>query len=212
MSKRVCIIANSPEFNLVEVRHHAGAADLVIVADGAVAKIDSQVVPHIVCGDFDSHDRTEHSPRFPATEWIEIHDQDRNDLEKCIGLAVERGATEIVIVCGWGGRLDQTLVTLSVMERYHGTVPIVLHHGAWSCRRVSSAECSAEYILDAQAGDTISLIPQGKDVVVSVSNVRWALANAVLEAGSRGVSNEALGGPVVVTIHQGALLLCHEAR
>jgi thiamine pyrophosphokinase len=212
MSKHVCIIGNSPELDLVEVSRHAALADLVIAADGAVAKLDSRTVPHVVCGDFDSHDQAEMAVRYPTTEWIEILDQDLNDLEKCVALAVERGATEIVIVGGWGGRIDQALTTVSVMERYHGTVPIAMHYGAWSCRRVSSAGGADQLLLEAQPGDTISLIPQGRQALVSVSNVRWPLKYGVLEAGSRGVSNQALGGPVSVQVHAGAMLVCHEAR
>lgn len=212
MSKQVCIIANSPEFDPGEVIRHAASADLVIVADGAVAKLDRRIIPHVVCGDFDSHSQAEVAALYPTTEWVEIPDQDRNDLEKCIGLAVERGATEISIVGGWGGRLDQALTTLSVMERYHGTVPIVMHHGAWSCRRLAAVGGTDHGICEAHPGDIISLIPQGQQVVVSVSNVRWPLQYDRLEAGSRGVSNQALGGPVRVQIHEGALLLCHEAQ
>ena len=212
MSKRVCIIANSPEFDGDSVRAHAAGADSIIAADGAIAQLPPDIIPHVVCGDFDSHPQELYSFRYPTTEWIEVADQESNDLEKCISLAIARGATEILIVCGWGGRLDQALTTLSVMERYHGVVPIVLHHGAWSCRRLSDEGGLAECEIEAAKGETVSLVPQVGEVEISLSNVRWPLRHEVLRPGSRGVSNEALGGVVRVAVHRGSVLLCHEKR
>jgi thiamine pyrophosphokinase len=212
VSKRTCIIANSPEFDSDGVLRHVATADCIIAADGAVAQLPSGVTPHIVCGDFDSHERDTYRCRYPSTEWIEVSDQDTNDLEKCIALALARGASEVSIVCGWGGRLDQALTTLSVMERYHGVVPIVLHHGAWSCRRLSGNEGLSAVTLDARCGDRVSVIPQTSSVTVSLTNVRWPLTREVVLPGSRGVSNEALGGEVEIVVHSGAALMCHESR
>jgi thiamine pyrophosphokinase len=212
VAKRVCIIANSPEFDCDAVRRHVDGADYIIVADGAITQLPQGIAPHFVCGDFDSHEREVYRSRYPTTEWIEVADQETNDLEKCLALAVARGASQVSIVCGWGGRLDQALTTLSLMERYHGVVSIVLHHGAWSCRRLGDTEGLSAVTLDTDLGDIVSAIPQTSSVTISITNVRWPLTREVLLPGSRGVSNEALGGVVDVVVHGGAVLVCHEAR
>lgn len=212
MKKRACIIANSSEFD-GDVAHARGEkADIVIVTDGAVHRLPTSITPHIVCGDFDSYDSETARLMFPHAEFVHLSCQETNDLEKGVRLALERGASEIDIVCACGGLLDQTLTTLSVVERYHTQVPMCVFHQRIACRVFSSeGGKESEFSIQASAGGRISIVPRSKEAIVSISNVRWPLHKAVLTAGSRGVSNDALGGPVRVTIHQGMILFFSES-
>jgi thiamine pyrophosphokinase len=203
MNKRACIIANSPQFEVQESFEHAKKADLIIAADGAAKKLHSDLKPHIICGDFDSMDFDECVKLFPRAEWIRDTCQETNDLEKCIKLALSRGATDIGILCAQGGRLDHSLVTLSILERYHRDANIEFWCGQMVSRVFSAAE--QEIAVPAAAGDTISLIPRSDGAILTLSGVRWPLKRELLSSGSRGVSNLALQDTVHLTVHSGVV-------
>jgi len=206
---RTCIIANSPVFEQEIALERARAAQLVIVTDGGVARLPDELSPHIVCGDMDSHDPTKHSERFPSAEWIHRPCQESNDLEKSIRIAIERGATEIDLVCAFGGRPDQTLLTLSVMELFREEIPIKIFHDGWVLQLCGAGQSSSGHLsLDLSADSLLSLVTRGAEAIVSLDNVRWPLANETLTVGSRGLSNRALGGTVSLTVHRGCVAVC----
>jgi thiamine pyrophosphokinase len=210
MPTRACIIANTPTFNSSCATARASEADIIIATDGAANRLPADVTPHIICGDFDSIDIADAQRRFPTSELIRSACQETNDLEKCIALALERGVTQIAISCALGGRIDQTVTTLSLLERYHREVSIILYEETLSCRVVSS-DNQQDTILEipAATGDTISLVPRGDGATVSLAAVRWPLTRELLTPGSRGVSNEALGSSVALTVHSGVVFLFH---
>jgi thiamine pyrophosphokinase len=211
--KRVCIIANSPAFNAVCAKLRVSDSDLVIATDGAAHRLPLELAPHIICGDFDSLDFVEAQKRFPSAEFIRSECQETNDLEKCILLAIARGAREIALSCSLGGRIDQTVTTLSLLERYHREVPLVLYEGEHTCRVVSAdAGTEERFELTTTIGDTISLVPRGDGALVSISQVRWPLVREQLHAGSRGVSNEATGEVVTLTVYRGVVFLFHSSK
>lgn len=210
---KTCIIANSPAFDLNCAMTHIAGSDLVIATDGAANRLPSDCAPHIICGDFDSLDLSVVRERFPLAELSYSTCQDTNDLEKCIVLAIARGASEIAISCAMGGRIDQTATTLSIVERYHKEARIVLHDEGRTCRVVSGSQSNEGRInLTVVSGDTISLVPRGDGALVSLANVRWPLSCERLVAGSRGVSNEATDSIVSLTVHEGVVFFFHAPR
>jgi thiamine pyrophosphokinase len=210
---KICIIANTPAFNVACAAARISESDLVIATDGAATRLLAELAPDIICGDFDSLDEAAARGRFPAAELVHSSCQETNDLEKCITLAMARGASEIVISCAMGGRLDQTVTTLSLVERYHREVPIVLYEGERTCRVFSGVAGKEEnFSIAASQGDTVSLVPRGDGAIVSLVNVRWPLSRERLEAGSRGVSNEAVESVVSLTVHEGVVFFFHAGR
>jgi len=203
---RTLIIGDSPDFELEEILRLKPSADLVIALDGAEEKLPSRCEPHIVCGDFDSRSSQELTGRFPQAEYMLLEDQDRSDLEKSIELALDRGATSVSLCCVLGGRMDHSMVTVSTLARFHRRIPIVVHHGGMEYR-VSSPEVPVTLLLEA--GTLISTIPLGAPAQVTLSGVRYPLTQAELRTGSHGVSNEALGGEVLLRVERGEVLVCH---
>lgn len=185
----------------------------MIATDGAANRLPTEMPPDVICGDFDSLDEVSARSRFPGAELVHSTCQETNDLEKCVALAMTRGASEIVISCAMGGRLDQTVTTLSLLERYHREVPIVLYEGEHSCRVFSgSVGSEGNFNVTTEKGDSVSLIPRGDGALVSLVNVRWPLSRERLEAGSRGVSNEAVESVVSLTVHEGVVFFFHAGR
>jgi len=208
---KVLLIADSPDFDSAYIARHAASMDSIIVTDGALEKLPPEVTPTIVCGDFDALVVPEARAKYVQTEFIALPDQNKNDLEKALMLAIARGATEITIASAFGGRMDISIANLSVLVQHHTECPMSLIHGAMMSRVLSDrGQGSDEILFEAQAGSPLSCIPLDGDAVVTLSNVQWPLAEDVLRAGSHGVGNHALGGPVRVKVHRGLVVVGYE--
>ncbi len=205
------LIADSPDFDTAYIARHVTDVDSIIVTDGALHKLPPSVTPHIVCGDFDALAVPEARAKYVHTEFVTLLDQNQNDLEKALLLAVSRGATDVTIASAFGGRMDISIANLSVLIRHHTTCAVSLIHGPMMSRVLSDRGHGADTItFDARPDAPLSCIPLDGDAVVTISNVEWPLREEVLRAGSHGVGNRALGGPVRVTVHRGLVVVGYE--
>lgn len=180
----------------------------VIATDGAVHSLSRALKISAICGDFDSISSFEAARVFPEAQIVETPDQDRSDLEKAIYFALDRGATSITLVGALGGRIDHSLVSISVLIKYHHTVPIALIDSE-SELNVFSPGCARAGALDVSVNlhSTISLVSLSPQSLVSISGVRWPLSDRLLEAGSGGVSNIATSDHISFRITQGIVAL-----
>ena len=89
--------------------------DLVIAADAGLLNARRLgVVPDILLGDFDSLGEPDVSKE---TELIRVPaEKDDTDTQLAVRIALERGATELVLIGGLEGRLDHTLSSLAILE------------------------------------------------------------------------------------------------
>lgn len=125
-------------------------------------------------------------------------DKDASDLELAVVLARSAG-DEVVVVGGFGGRLDHLLINAAVLA-------------AQPCRWVGS-EARVWFVhpdvtaIDMEPGQVFSLLPWAGPATVTLDGARWNLRGEVLSPlSSRGLSNEA-EGPVVLTVTDGIVLL-----
>ena len=200
-------MGDSPDFDIASVEVCASQCASIIALDGAALKLPSHVAPTVVCGDFDS--ASPHAVRaiFPDAECVHLDDQNRNDLEKGLILAIERGASSMILCCCLGGATDKHLAALGVIARYHAVLPIAATHNQMVCR-VASRLSPVRF--PALVGDTVSTIPWGAPATVSLTGVRYPLAQETLNVGSHGVSNEAVGGEVAVDVMAGEVFVFHQ--
>jgi thiamine pyrophosphokinase len=204
---RVLVIAASPSESIERLSELAAQADIVIAADGgAEVAIAHGVRPQVVMGDMDSlpHATLDTLKRqgveirqFPARK-------DETDLELALLEAVERGASDIVIVGALGGRLDHTLgniylLTMPTLKRRHvrmlgdGVEVFVI----WDEADVSGSP-----------GDLVSLIPLTPEVSgIETDGLEYPLRGESLLMGpGRGISNALVGDTAHVSMGQGLLL------
>lgn len=208
---KVLLIADSPDFDSAYIARHADKVDTVIVTDGAVDKLPPAVTPHIICGDFDTLEVPRAREQYVSSEFITLHDQNLNDLEKALMLAISRGATEVTIASALGGRMDVSIANLSVLMRHHTACALSMIHGEMMMKVLSDRDAAARSVsFEARPGSPVSCIPLDGDAVVSISNVKWALDNEPLRSGSHGVSNEACGGTVTIAVHRGIVVVGFE--
>lgn len=208
---KVLLVADSPDFDSAYISRHASGVDRVIVTDGAVDKLPASVIPHIICGDFDSLRLPQARERYTGSEFVTLPDQNANDLEKTLLLALSRGAATVTIASAFGGRMDVSIANLSVMVRHHTACDLSMVHGDVVSKVLSDRAPSVRsFTFEARAGTRVSCIPLEGDAVVSISNTRWPLKEEVLCSGSQGVSNEALGGEVSIHVHKGLVVVGYE--
>lgn len=159
------------------------ASSLVYCCDGAYAwakgivRIDENV------GDFDS------LPYVPEPKPLEIYpsEKDYTDGEIALFKLIARGVDEIEIYGGGGGRIDHYLGNIHLLlASWERGVPakMINNDGEIWLR-------SGTIFIDGKKGKTISILPFGKDALVSHSEgLKYPLENLLLEYGTcRGISN-----------------------
>lgn len=203
---RVLILANGDPPSPALAQRVAEEADRIMAADGAAHKAAGLgIVPHVLCGDFDSVNLTEARTLFPNVAIVPTPDQEFADLEKAILLAREQGATRIAIMGALGGRMDHTLSSFALLQQYTPLLPVRLldNHG------VTWGMCSeTEQAVTANPGETISLVTF-TGATVSIAGVHWPLDHFALRPGTHGVSNVAAQSPVVIRVETGSVFVTH---
>jgi thiamine pyrophosphokinase len=186
------------------------AGDLLIAADGG-AKVAGKLgfKPQVLIGDLDSLPQRE-VKRLEAAGTRVIRypvEKDETDLELALDFALGEGAGEILILAPFGGRLDQTLGNMSLLNRddlrgIHvrmddGKDELVLIHSKASIK--------------GAAGDIVSLIPFGGQAGgVTTHGLEYPLKLETLYPHkTRGISNRMIGESAGVSLETGALICIH---
>jgi thiamine pyrophosphokinase len=203
-----------PDNDRVRQRFHW--ADLVIAADGGGASLASlNLMPHVLLGDFDSISSTVFED-LQGQQGVEVLpfpiQKDFTDMELALELAIERGATELVLLGASGTRLDHTLGNILMLYPVHEKgIEVILEDSHNQIRLLGSFEDRGPYqlILKKQENHKVSLLsltPQAEGV--TTQGLFYPLHEATLYFGSsRGISNEFIGDTATVSLRSGLLLV-----
>ena len=139
--------------------------------------------------------------------------KDESDLELGLVEAIDRGATEVTIVGGTGGRLDHTLANIGLLghPRLEGR-PARLLDARTRITLLSGPGPDDEPVtgvFEGEPGDVVSLLPQSEVVDgVTTDGLEYPLGDEPLRAGpARGLSNVRVAPIARVTIRKGRLLV-----
>jgi len=207
--RRAFVVASSPR-SLKPDLHRPQPGDLVIAADGGANLCDAWSWPvDAVVGDMDSVDS--HIAAKLQAAGVPFHrypvEKDETDLEIALHLALDLGASEILIAGALGARIDHTLGNLALLALPAlATVRTCIVDGGQAIWLVRD-----HLTVTGQPGDTLSLIPFGGDACgVTVTGVHWPLVEADLPLGpSLSISNRLETFQAVVGVRAGALLAIH---
>ena len=208
---RTFIVASSPH-SLPPARTRPQAGDLTLAADGGANLCLAWGWPvDAVVGDMDSVDAAvRRQLEAQGTPFIVSPvEKDETDLELALRLALERGATELIIAGALGARIDHTLGNLALLALPAlAAVPTCIADGdqtIWLARD--------RLTVYGQPGDILSLLPFGGDAHgVSVTGVHWPLHEAELPLGpSLSISNRMTAEWAEVSVWSGLLLAVHIA-
>ena len=187
------------------ITEHPKGDDLIIAADsGCRNAIKLGVTPNIVLGDLDS---LEEKVIPDSAELLRVPaEKDFTDTQLAIDTALKKGANDIVIVGGLGGRLDHTLSNLGILEDLSAKrVHAVMLDGKNRIRYINSTST-----LIARSGyrylSLLCLSEKAKGV--SVEGCKYPLKNATLERRFQyAVSNEIVGNCALISVRKGGVFV-----
>jgi thiamine pyrophosphokinase len=202
-----------PERTALERLLPPGGPDLIVAADGGALKASALgFVPHVVVGDADSLSAAaaEEMRRAGAEVIVYPAAKDESDTELALRMAVERGATELLVVGAFGGaRLEHTIANLLLLclPELAGRA-VRLADDASVVRLLTGP---ATVTVDGEVGDLVSLLALTPLVEgVTTTGLAYPLNDEPLHQGpARGLSNVITDAGATVSARNGRLLLVH---
>jgi thiamine pyrophosphokinase len=177
----------------------------VMAADSGIAHCEMLgILPELWVGDFDSssaalQDKYAMIPR----QSFEV-EKDATDGELAIAEAMRRGATELILVGGFGGQLDHILA-------HAGFVVALVRRGMDAFMTSGDEEAYALVdeltFSDLPSGTRISVAPMADLKALSLSGVKWPLHNRDVPLGSALTLSNVVAGPVKMALRFGAALV-----
>ncbi len=190
--------------NKANITEHPKSDDLKIAADsGYKNALELGEKVDVLLGDFDSY-----TDKMP--EGIEVlkvpAEKDFTDTQMAVKEALERGADELVIIGGLGGRLDHTLSNISILsELWKIRVHTVMTDGFNRVRYLNSSST----LVPRSHFKYVSVIALSEKLKgVSIEGCKYPLDNAtLLKANQYAVSNEILGNCALISLKKGECLI-----
>ncbi len=203
------ILANGDLADTYDISDIITKSSLVIAVDGGANHCrQRRITPDILIGDLDSIDPTVLKEFQEKAVAIDRHSprKDATDLELALDLALTKGAIEVWLLGGLGGRWDMSIANVMLLARAKykvlkftipgsGCIMHILHPGN-------------PFTLQGIPGQKVSLLPLHGDVQgLTLHGFEYPLANSTLLFGStRGISNVMQDPAATVQFHSGVLL------
>ncbi len=168
-----------------------------ICADGAWDKLTAlKLKADCIAGDFDSVKEIPESARI-----IALPDQNASDLEKILNWLTAEKLTELTVIGLSGGRIDHFLTNVSLLIAFADKLQIRVYDDEYSAWLLTSGSMT----IDSQPSQLFSLLPWMHCTGVSLKNAKFPLTNAVLQPGSRGLSNICTDKELEIHLDSGGL-------
>ena len=181
----------------------AREADVSVAADsGLELALSADIEPDLIVGDMDSLSDPSLLSRFPSDRVMRLpRDKDDTDTEIGLQTLLERGADEVTIVGGGGGRMDHLLGIVSLFRRERPP-------RRWLTGRDEVILVDRESRFDGWLGSTVSVFPVGERASRMRSRgLRWPLDGLAFERGRVGISNIVTEDPALISVADGKLLV-----
>ena len=199
---QVCyIVGAAPHCDRISPRD----GDLIIAADGGrTALSEMGITPHLVVGDFDSSPEPEDIPTVK-------HPVEKDDTDTALAIeeGIRRGYTTFALYGCTGGRPDHAFgaVQTAFGAAKRGVRAFIVGEGMIGTVLVDGA-------ISFSASGTVSVFSLAeRSLGVTLEGLKYPLTDAVLTNDfPLGVSNEAIGEVVTVSVKSGALYLLWESR
>ena len=202
--KRCVIIGGAAIGHYGVVRRFLKEDDFNIFCDSGLRHLeDLHIHPHLIVGDFDSHD----NPHFDDVETIVLPcEKDDTDTVFAVKEAVKRGYDDFLLVGVIGARLDHTLGNISILlmlDRMGKTASIIDDYSVMEI-------VSGKPVLIDDTWAYFSLLNiSGVARGIYAENAKYPLENAEITCEyPYGISNEVIPGKTAkVSVKEGRLLL-----
>lgn len=211
--KKAILVGGGPvHYGLLRTALAAGYDLLFAVDGGGKPLADLGYQPQFLLGDFDSLPLSYQNEL--AAKGVQVlryqQEKDWTDLELALNQIAAQQCHTMLVFGALGGRLDHTLVNISLMYRMvqSGTELVLIGDE----QAVTLMTGQGRIRIFPFPGGHFSLLPYPFNAQgVSIWGAKYPLERATLELGStRGIHNEFLTGPVEVELEAGSLLIIVE--
>lgn len=181
--------------------------DCIYAADGGAYHVMNMGFwPKEVHGDLDS--LSESDARTLKEKGVPIitypRDKDETDLELVARALVKDGWEEAILIGAWGGRIDQSLASLLVLDwlKDQGVQGWLVTPHDWT------GFIQGTYSFTAPSGEGFSLLPWREKVKVHLQGFAFSGNNIILEAKrTKGLSNAVAEKNCTVVVEEGTPLM-----
>jgi len=198
---RAVIVTGGAMEDYAYIRQFIQPADYIIAADSGYLHAKALGLrPQVLLGDFDS------LSELPQD--LDIHrvppEKNFTDTELAIEWAREHGMKDFLLLGAIGTRMDHTMTNILLLSRLldagEGAELIDEHNRIWITDKAIE--------IDAQVGETVSLVPLSTCEGVTTCGLAYPLSGATLEVGyGLGVSNVVSQSPASVSLSGGRMLV-----
>ncbi len=201
-----CLIISGGEFCHIAP---PGPGDFVIACDrGYEYAMRCGIKPDLLVGDFDSYS----GPVAPDVPIERLPaEKDDTDTMSAVRLALERGYTDIELLCALGGRLDHSLANIqtAAFAALRGARAVIKDDATEMLVMTGGSVC-----IDRREGWALSIFSlSDRCEGVNLRGVKYPLRGAVLTNGfPLGVSNEWAAAQAEISLSGGALLVVMAKR
>lgn len=207
--KVALIFGSSPAAHWEELHRLCPHPDLVIAADGGIKCARAAgYEPQLLIGDWDSGGIPEHT--IPSVTLPP--EKNLTDLQAAAEAALQQGITKLILAACLGGRLDQSVANLYLLEW-------IYEHGGhgllWGEGNLALFWDGTPLALEQD--DTycfLSILPLDKTVSgVTLQGVKYPLEDAVLTRGDTlSISNEITAQRAVLSAKQGRMFVIRSRK
>jgi len=201
-SNEVVIIANGPEPKNRVVQRVLTDESFVIAADGGLRHCRAlNRLPNVVIGDLDSV-LSQPIDGIPREMFLEVHDQNRTDVQKALDFAVKLKPKRIHLLAALGARHDHTLSNVLILNRFD-EIPLYM----WDDYGCFYGINAGGHTLECRSGETVSLFSLTGVTGIDLSGFEFTPRESEFSAGFNGVSNRALEDKPRISFTSGRLIV-----
>ena len=204
--QRCVIIGGADIRDYVSIREYLRPDDFIVCCDSGLKHLDGLgVEPHLIIGDFDSHD----DPKLPIETIVLPCEKDDTDTMAAVRETVSRGFDDFLLLGVFGNRMDHTLANVYILLWLDNRGKNALAVDDQSEFTIISR--TPAYIPDRYPYFSLVAI-NGNAEGITIRDAKYTLENAEIHSEFQiGVSNEPLPGKTAeITVERGALLLIRD--
>lgn len=204
---QIAVVANGEFPKQAAIIEYLHSSATIIACDGAINHLAANnTLADYIIGDGDSSSFTQMS-KFVKNPYIQILDQNNNDLSKAIDFVEQTFGTQhpVVIFAASGLREDHALANIALLMQYAKRFPTIYmlsDHGVFQV-------CNAgTQILPSIIGQQISFfsLEDAQNNYISCVELKWPLLELKLDYLNNGTLNQATGTQLTINCTRPTLI------
>lgn len=204
---RIAVVANGEFPRQATIVEYLRNSAIIIACDGAINHLGaSNILADYAIGDGDSSSLTQIN-KFVKNPYIQILDQNNNDLSKAIDFIEQTFGTQqpVIIFAASGMREDHALANIALLMQYAKRFPQIYMLSDYGIFEVCN---SGTQILPSIIGQQISFfsLEDAQNNYISCPELKWPLLEFKLDYLNSGTLNQANGKQLTISCTRPTLI------